>query len=233
MIPSISGTITYYRWLHSRRESFRYQFAEQAIKIGQNRERALEHSLHEANKTVSALEVKITAASDRIDTVTKEVNELSYRMDILNTQINWGGLPPTEKPRLESKLDYYKTMYERALQKQDSAIKELQTISRTNDPNIVKSSFFDLFYNLTDSYRDYLSVLTSEQLVILLNLIGYVSLTMIMTSITILLIGDHLIKNFNLETKYPKLADYIKYKQTINRIYLSFYIGFFILSQSS
>ena len=103
----------------------------------------------------------------------------------------------------------------------------MQTISTTNDPNIVKSSFFDLFYNLTDSYRDYLSVLTSEQLVILFNLIGYVSLTMIMTSITILLIGDHLIKIFNLETKYPKLADYIKYKQTINRIYLSFYISFF------
>ena len=70
-------------------------------------------------------------------------------------------------------------------------------------------------------------MLSSEQLVILFNLAGYVSLILVMTNITTLLIGDHLIKYFNLETKYPKIASYIKYKQTINKFYLKFYISYF------
>lgn len=118
-------------------------------------------------------------------------------------------------------------MHERALQKQNENIKELQTLSNTDDLEILKTGLSDLFYNLLDSYRDFLNILSSEQLVILFNLTGYVSLIMIMTNITTLLIGDQLINYFKLETKYPKIAFYIKYKQTINKLYFNFYISYF------
>lgn len=227
VLPSIGGTLTFDSWLTSKRDSFKEKYVEQAIKNGEARERALNHSLREADKTVSELEVKATAVSDRIETTTNTVNELASNMNILNNQIRNGDMSPTDTACLETRLGYLKQMYDRAIQQQDSAIKELQTISSTNDPNIVRSSFSDLFYNLIDSYKDYISILTSEQLVILFNLIGYVSLTMTMTTITTLLIGDHLINYFKLQTRYPKLADYIKYKQTINRLYLGFYLGYF------
>lgn len=50
---------------------------------------------------------------------------------------------------------------------------------------------------------------------------------MILTNITTLLIGDHLIKYFEIETKYPKLARYIKFQLTMRKYYLRFYIVFF------
>jgi hypothetical protein len=63
-------------------------------------------------------------------------------------------------------------MHEKALQKQDESIKELKTLSGTNDPEIYpeiyKSSFSDLFFNFIDTYRGFMDVLSSEQLVIFL-----------------------------------------------------------------
>lgn len=59
-------------------------------------------------------------------------------------------------------------------------------------------------------------------MVIIINLLGYVTLIMIMNSIAIWLIGDHLIKYFELEIKYPKIAKYLKYKKQ----YVSILWGF-------
>ena len=101
MIPAIGCTMTFDSWLLSRRESFKDKFAEQAIKIGQDRERALEHSGKEADKTISTLEAKITATSDRVETTTKEVNDLSESMEILNKQIRNGDMPPSDNTRLD------------------------------------------------------------------------------------------------------------------------------------
>jgi hypothetical protein len=54
-------------------------------------------------------------------------------------------------------------------------------------------------------------------------------LLMTLTSITTILIGDEIIKNFKLEIKYPKLAKYIKFKQTLNKYYLRIYIVLFYI----
>jgi hypothetical protein len=105
--------------------------------------------------------------------------------------------------------------------------KELQALTNTNNPEILKSGFSDLFYNPIDNIRDFIGILSSEQLVFLFNLLGYVQLFLIMTTILTILIGDHLINYLKLETKYPKIAKYIKFKQTINKLYLNFYIVYF------
>jgi len=102
----------------------------------------------------------------------------------------------------------------------------LQALTNTNNPENLKSGFSDLFYNLIDNFRDFISIFSSEQVVIIFNLFGYVILFEIMTTISTLLIGDHLINYLKLETKYPKIAKYIKFKQTINKLYFNFYIGF-------
>jgi hypothetical protein len=113
-----------------------------------------------------------------------------------------------------------------AVKQQELAVKELQSLSNINDPNIVKS---DLFNNLIDSYKDFLSTLTSEQMVIVFNIIGYISLLITLSSITSILLGDQIINLLKLESKYPKLAKYIKFKQTLNKYYLRFYIILFYI----
>jgi len=120
-------------------------------------------------------------------------------------------------------------MYKNAIKQQELDIKELQTLSNINDPNIVKSDLADLFNNLIDNYKDFLSTLTSEQTVIVFNIIGYISLLITLTSITTILLGDKIINLLKLEIRYPKLAKYIKFKQTLNKYYLMFYIVLFYI----
>lgn len=50
-------------------------------------------------------------------------------------------------------------------------------------------------------------------MVILFNFIGYIAVMSALTSLVFLLFGDQLIKSLNLDTKYPKLAKYIKHRQ--------------------
>lgn len=84
-------------------------------------------------------------------------------------------------------------MYKNALKQPELDIKELQTLSNNTDPNIVKSDLSELFNNLIDNYKDFLSTLTSEQMVIVFNIIGYISLLITLNSITYILLGDQII----------------------------------------
>jgi hypothetical protein len=120
-------------------------------------------------------------------------------------------------------------MSNNAVKQQELDIKELQTLSNINDPNNVKSDLSDLFNSLIDNYKDFLNTLTSEQMVIVFNIIGYTSLLITLTSITYILLGDQIINLLKLESKYPKLAKYIKFKQTLNKYYLRFYIALFYI----
>jgi len=188
---------------------------------GKNKEEAALFAKRQAEKTKMDLEQGLFASSDRLPTHTKDVNENSEAMNNVNYPLNNSNLTPQEESILRQKLEYYCSMRESAIKKQEESVKELQALS---DPDIHKSSFSDLFYNLIDNYRGFLDVLSSEQMVIMMNLFGYVSLTGVVTSIITVLMGDHIIKYLKLETKYPQAAKYIRYKQTINKLYLSFNI---------
>jgi hypothetical protein len=172
---------------------------------------------------------KLTASSDRLDSSIKNVSDYSDKIVDLNKQITNNTLDPNKIEVLKSNLTYYEKMYKNAVKQQDVAIKEIQSLSEVNDPNIVKSDLSELFNNLIDNIRYFLSSLSSEQLVIVFNISGYIILLITLTSITTLLIGDQLINLLKLEVKYPKLAKYIKLKQTLNKHYLRINIFLFYI----
>ena len=100
----------------------------------------------------------------------------------------------------------------------------MNALSNSKDPDVLKSDLSEYFTNLIEILKDYISILSSEQLVILFNLSGYVLLFMIFTSITILLIGNDLINYYQLEFKFPKLAKYIQFQLRLRNLYLKLYI---------
>ena len=61
-------------------------------------------------------------------------------------------------------------------------------------------------------------------MVALFNICGYFVIFMTIWTISILSIGEYLIGKLNLETKYPKIAKYIKIKQKLYKAYFTFYI---------
>jgi hypothetical protein len=192
-------------------------------------EEALEEANKKAEEIIQMLNTKLAASTDRLDNCVKNVMDYSEKMDKITKQIINNTVDPKDIEALKSNLKLYKQMYDEAVKKQEIAINEVRSLSSTNDPNIVKSDLSDLFNNLIDNYREFLSTLSSEQMVIVFNLLGYIMLLFTLTSITTLLIGDQLIKNFKLDTNYPKLAKYIKLKQTLNKYYLRFYIVLFYI----
>lgn len=211
---------------------------EEALKKGMKNENALLEANKKAEETIQILKTKLIATSDRLDSSIQNVSDYSEKIDKINKQLINNTVDPKEVELLKSNLEIYTKMYDDAIKKQEIAIKEFKSLSNTNDPDIVNSYILlpddkkqglELFNNLVDSYREFLSGLSSDQLVNVFNIIGYVTLLMILTDITILLIGEQLIKNLKLETKYPKLAKYIKLKQTLNKHYLRFYIVLFYI----
>ena len=103
---------------------------------------------------------------------------------------------------------------------------------------INKNDLSSYISELYDKYQNFLSTLTTDQIVIIFNLTGIYMLLITFINITILLIGDNLIERFNLEVKFPKLAKYILIKKKLNtnllKIYiLSFYVIILILVLSN
>lgn len=228
-VPVLLGSLTVDGWFTSRKASFKDKYLEEALKKGMIKEKALEEANKKAEDTIQMLKIKLTATSDRLDTSIKNVNDYSEKMGNISKELINNTADPKELEPLKSKLKFYKEMYDQEIKKQDICIKEMKSLSNTNDPDIVKSDLSEVFNNIIDNYREFLSTLTSEQMVIVFNILGYIILLITLTNITTLLIGDQLINFLKLESKYPKLAKYIKLKQILNKHYLRFYIVIFYI----
>lgn len=100
MLPTIAGAMTLDSWFNSRKESFRDKYAEKAIAEGHDREQALQYGLQPADISRATLEQKLYAISDRLETSTKEVNDCSSNLEIINNHLNNGGLTTQEIVRL-------------------------------------------------------------------------------------------------------------------------------------
>ena len=223
--PVILGSMTFDSWISSKKDSFKDKVLQEALQKGLTKEKALEEANNKAGETIQLLKAKLTATSDRLDNSINNVNNYFDKVVDLNKQL---ANNPQNIEVIKSNLKYYEEMYKNALKQQELDIKEIHLLI-INKPNIVKSDFSDLFNNLIDNYKEFLSTLTSEQMVIVFNILGYIMLLITLTSITTLLIGDQLINILKLEIRYPKLAKYIKLKQTINKHYLRFYIALFYI----
>jgi plasmid maintenance system killer protein len=210
-----------------RRDYYRDKYFKQALNDGKTREQALEQSANKADQATNNLKNQLNVISDNQDKANTEVNKYSDTISELNTQLTKANISPQEVATLKAKLEYNQQMHKGAIQKQAEFTKELQALSNSNDPDIVKSDFSELFNSLTETIKDFLSVLSSEQLVIVFNLCGYTILIMLMTSITTIIIGQDLINYFQLESKYPKIATYIRFQLTLRKYYLRFYIVYF------
>jgi len=102
-----------------------------------------------------------------------------------------------------------------------SSVNELQ--------NIINSDFSSYISDFLRNFRSFVDLLNLEQLVALVNIIGYTTILFTLFSITSILIGDFLIDKFKLEIRFPKLSKLIRIKQTLNKHSLMFNIVLFYI----
>lgn len=215
------GSLTFYSLLKGRQNDFKSTFYERAYKEGVAKEQANIQAQTKAELATKPLESKIDNVSLSMEDTTADMSKYSNEISKINTQVIKGDISPQDaNPHLE----YYQHMLTQAEKTHAEEIKELKNLSESKDPDIFNGDFSEYFTNLTEILKDYLSLLSSEQLVIIFNLSGYLYIIMLLTTITILLIGNDLIQYYQLELKYPKLANYIKFQLRLRNYYLKFYI---------
>ena len=112
-------------------------------------------------------------------------------------------------------------------------IKDLFSGGRRNHlDNGDDTSIFDNIIDILKDYSDFLTNLNYIDQVILFNLFALIIITQALISIIIINYSKYLIDRFQLETKYPRVAIYLRYRakvQYINYIWQVFSISFVLL----
>jgi hypothetical protein len=83
--------------------------------------------------------------------------------------------------------------------------------------------------NIIDSINQFLLTLNFEQTLAILHLSGALFILISLYIILIIYFGDYLIKYFNLEKSYPKLANFIQMRRKYQNYYIIFNIIIIIL----
>jgi len=87
----------------------------------------------------------------------------------------------------------------------------------------------DSINQLIIKYKEILATLEVEQIAAVVNILGFVIVLSSLVSIAMVLFGDFLIKYFNLEEKYPKLARFIQIRRKFQFYYLNYNFIFILL----
>jgi hypothetical protein len=215
--------------MNSRRTYFQDKLSEEAHQRGIDREIAAKQVQDQVEHTMTDLNNKVPIVTYKLIEVTTNAKQYSEEILKCASELVKPDLSPQATASCKSHLSYYEYKFKKATQEQGQLAKELQTLTSTNDPNIIRSDLSEYLFNLVDYIKEYMNNLSSEQMVIIFNLSGYTLLFMIMTSITLMIIGQELINSYQLEVKYPRLAQYIQFQITLRKLYLRFYIVYFYL----
>ena len=195
--PAILGAATMDSWYNGRLALIKDKFLHDALERGLSKEKALEEANRKAIEYFQMLKVKLTATSDRLSNSTNLIKDYGQKIADINKEI---AKDPQNIDNIQQiRAQYYLDMYQQAVKQQEADIKEIQSLSTMDLTDILKSDLSELFNNFIDNINIFLSTLTSDQLVMVFNLTGYSMLLSTLNSITIILIGDQIIKWLKLE----------------------------------
>jgi hypothetical protein len=101
-------------------------------------------------------------------------------------------------------------------------VKEIQDIISKS-----KSKLIDSFENLINAYKEFLTVLDTEQLCNLMTITSSLLIFICLFHIFIINFGNEIIDYFELESKYPKLAKFIRIRKNLQKF--NIFINYLII----
>jgi len=103
-----------------------------------------------------------------------------------------------------------------------SLVENIQNIINSKDGSSGSNSLIG--NNFIDSINQFLSTLNFEQTLAILHISGSIFILISLYSILLIFLGENFIKFFNLEEKYPKIANFINIRRKFQKYYISFNI---------
>jgi len=98
--------------------------------------------------------------------------------------------------------------------------KVLQNIIDTIGSDKGSKHIVEQYNQLLQLYKDFLSTLTLEQYVPLINILGLTIILFSFISIATVIFTDYLIKYFTIESKYPKIAKFVQLRRKFQWFFL-------------
>jgi hypothetical protein len=95
--PKVLGVIAVDGFLHNKRESFRDQYTQQAIKAGLDSTQAAQQGKAPAEYEYKKLENNLTLVGEKVDSSTKDVNKYTSRVEDINKELNNKDLSPIDR----------------------------------------------------------------------------------------------------------------------------------------
>lgn len=100
-----------------------------------------------------------------------------------------------------------------------SLVENIQNIINSKDGSSGSNSLIG--NNFIDSINQFLSTLNFEQTLAILHISGSIFILISLYSILLIFLGENFIKFFNLEEKYPKIANFINIRRKFQKYYIS------------
>ena len=183
------------------------QLQSETIKLKEDLQAAQEMVINNqiAQTKISCLSTNASEHLDKAAKFNSFINELILRYNNPDT-------PVSEREYIKKALDSNIDEQVEALEKANISLQKILDTIFTDKNNL----FSDLNQQLEvfiDNFKTYVSTLDVEQLNALINILSLIAILTSLLSIIGVLFGDYLIKNFNLENKYPKISKYIQLRQ--------------------
>ena len=150
------------------------------------------------------------------NTIKDSLNRLFFRWDIGNKKYN--SMPDDFKK--SSSLDkenldlenIYKLIKDLKRNNNDTTdlVNKAIDIVKTYKEKTMKGDLWGAFYDFISQYKEWLLTLSSEQLACLTNAVGFIFIISALNALVLNYYGTKMINHFNLESKYPKLAKFIR-----------------------
>lgn len=180
--------------------------------------RKLQKDYWEDNYLNTNYRVKLEASTSKI----KEVN-----VQILDTEVKLG----TNANKLSKEEFINHDTLKELTRNKEYLPDELKKLNNSNSElvkevqdTIDKSDIFSSFLEFLEKYQAFVDQLGLEQQVAIFNIIGLCMVFFALQSISTILVGDYLIEKLKLEIRFPKLAKYIRIRQSLNKHFLMYYI---------
>ena len=142
--------------------------------------------------------------SDNLDFV----NQNSEILKKLTERLNEPNLTPSEHEFITKLCKQHTDIQSNAIEEANKTLHDILDIISSD-----KINFLDQFNVLLEKYKVFVSTLNLEQLIALINLSALIFIFSCLVSVAAIFYGDYLIKYFNLELKFPKVAKYIQLRR--------------------
>jgi len=168
----------------------------------------LENQISEENNKNKIIEI-VSRRSNSLDIVRNDVTKIQEISNNLNnTNIN-----DQIRENLTNQLNQQVNKLNTDINEVNNNLDKLiEIITKSSSSNNFNESINDI-HNYLNLYKEYLTTLNIDQLYALSHISISIFILFCLWSIISLFYGNYLIKYFNLETKFPKLAKFIKIRQ--------------------